>query len=71
MNNPYIISVGSAVVAFLALVLMKRSKKEDVNRLELLKISSIVALIVFGCLFIYEKPPEPILSEPFISSSEF
>ena len=71
MNNPYVLSIGCSILVFIIQVFMKKSKGEPVDKLELLKISSMVAILVLGALYIYESPVEPVLSEPFISSSEF
>ena len=71
MNNPYVISIGCSIIVFIIQVLMKRAKSEPIDKLELLKMSSVVAVLVLGSLHIYESPIEPVLSEPFISSSEF
>jgi hypothetical protein len=47
----------------------KKSKNENVDRSELIKISVLVSALILGILMVYNKPMEPVLSEPFISGS--
>ena len=69
-NNPYFISLGVGFVVFIAIVLLKRSKSEEVNRADVIKIALVAAGLTFAALNVYERPQTPVLAEPFIASCE-
>ena len=69
-SNPYFISIAVGFLVFIAVVLTKRAKSEDVQRSDILKIAAVVSALTFCALHIYEKPSVPVLAEPFISSCE-
>ena len=64
------ISLGAGISIFIIMSAYKKSKNETIDRNELAKVSLIVAAIVFGVLLVYNKPMEPVLSEPFMATGE-
>lgn len=60
------ISVGAGLCTFILLIAYKKSKNENVVRSEVLKMSMFVSAIIYGILMLYNKPTEPVLSEPFL-----
>ena len=71
MNNQYVVSIGAGIVFAIIQIMMKRTKNEPIEKVEIMKMAVAVAAIVLGALQVYKTPVEPVLSEPFISSSEF
>tara|TARA_B110000977_G_C11091322_1_gene497068 strand:+ start:12020 stop:12259 length:240 start_codon:yes stop_codon:yes gene_type:complete len=61
------ISSGAGLCMFIMLTSYKKSKNENIDRGELIKISILVSALILGILMVYNKPVEPVLSEPFIS----
>lgn len=66
-TNPYFLSIATGIVVFLMMTVIKRNKKENVDRSELFKISAVVSILCFGILQFYDKKPLPTLTEPFTS----
>ena len=63
--NELFLSLGAGLIVFIIVSAYQKSKNEHVDRNETFKISLVVAAIVFGILLVYNKPMEPVLSEPF------
>ena len=63
--NELFLSLGAGLIVFIIVSAYKKTKNEQVDRNETFKISLVVAAIVFGILLVYNKPMEPVLSEPF------
>ena len=72
MNNPYILSaIGGLSVYITAFVIHNiGSKDKTFNKTDAIKISLFVIILIFLSLTVYEKSPNPVLKEPFISSFE-
>ena len=70
MNNPYFISAISGIIVYIVQLLLKNSKGETIHKMDMVKISLVVSIGVFAILGFYEREKLPILTEPFISSSE-
>lgn len=70
MNNPYFLSALSGFIVYITQLLIKKSKGEKADKLDMLKLALIVTIGVFGILSFYERERPPTLNEPFISSSE-
>ena len=64
------IALGAGLSIFIVMSAYKKNKNETVDRNEIAKISLFVAAIVFGVLLVYNKPMEPVLSEPFMTGGE-
>jgi hypothetical protein len=69
LSSELFISLGAGLCVFILLTGYKKSKNENVDRSELIKISVLVSALILGILMVYNKPMEPVLSEPFISGS--
>ena len=67
-TNELFLALGAGLVLFIIVTAYQKSKNEAVNRNETFKISLVVTAIVFGILLVYNKPLEPVLSEPFIAA---
>ena len=65
-TNELFLALGAGLVVFIIVSAYKKSKNEAVDRNEIFKIALVVTAIVFGILLVYNKPLEPVLSEPFI-----
>lgn len=64
------IPVGSGLCTFILGTVYKKTKNEKMDRSELIKYAFIVALIAFIVVILQNNNgKEPILSEPFISTS--
>ena len=68
-NNEIFLSLGAGLCIFIIITAYKKSKNESIDRNEIVKLSLVISAIVFGILLVYNKPMEPVLAEPFISSS--
>ena len=68
-NNEIFLSLGAGLCVFIIITAYKKSKNENIDRNEIAKLSLVISAIVFGILLVYNKPMEPVLAEPFISSS--
>lgn len=66
-TNELFLALGAGLVVFIIVSAYKKSKNETVDRNETFKIALVVTAVVFGILLVYNKPLEPVLSEPFIS----
>ena len=67
-TNELFLALGAGLIVFIIVSAYKKSKNEVVDRNETFKISLVVTAIVFGILLVYNKPLEPVLSEPFIAA---
>lgn len=70
MNNPYFLSALSGFVVYITQLLIKKSKGEKTDKMDMIKIALIVSIGVFCLLSFYERENPPTLNEPFISSLE-
>jgi hypothetical protein len=68
-NNEIFLSLGAGLCIFIIITAYKKSKNETIDRNETAKLSLVISAIVFGILLVYNKPMEPVLAEPFITSS--
>jgi hypothetical protein len=68
LSNEIFIALGSGLCVFILLTGYKKSKNENIDRGELIKMSVLVSALILGILMLYNKPMEPVLSEPFIES---
>ena len=67
LSNEIFISLSAGLCMFIMLTAYKKSKNETYERGELIKMSLLVSSLILGILLLYNKPIEPVLSEPFIA----
>jgi len=70
MLEPQYTSIIVGIITFIILTVMKRCQNEEVNNMELMKISGIVSILNYVAMVYVEKPDMPRLTEPFTSASE-
>lgn len=68
-TNELFIALATGLITFIIISAYKKSQNQDINKADCFKISLLFASITFAILSVYTKPLEPILSEPFESSS--
>ena len=67
-NNIYLMSVIGGLSVFIGNTFLKKVSNQQVNKIESIKLSLFMSIIILLILQFYEKEQIPILSEPFISS---
>lgn len=70
MNNPYFLSALSGFSVYIIAFLIKKSGNKEFDKSDIIKLSLFVVIATFLLLNFYEKAPNPVLKEPFISSFE-
>ena len=64
-SNEIFLALGAGLCIFIIITAYKKSKNENIDRNEMAKLSLVITAIVFGILLVYNKPLEPVLTEPF------